>query len=173
MTWTDHDAREHVTRTEELLARIDELPDAHPREQARAALHAVVELYGECLARVLRHTDATTAAHLAADELLGHVLLVHDLHPDPVATRVRRALQHVRGGEAELLAVDGPVVRVRLRPTGCGASHEALHTAVETAVAWAAPEIERVESTRDAPDAPAALIPVESLFRPGTTAGSR
>ncbi|MCA6096093.1 NifU family protein [Streptomyces sp. SCA3-4] len=169
MTWTDHDAREHVTRTEELLARTGELPDG-PREQATASLHAVVELYGECLARVLRHTDATTAARLAADELLGHVLLVHDLHPDPVATRVRRALQHVRGGEAELLAVEGPVVRVRLRPTGCGGSHEALQAAVEAAVAWAAPEIERVESTRDAP---AALIPVESLFRPGTTAGSR
>ncbi|MFI1970699.1 NifU family protein [Streptomyces cinnamoneus] len=169
MPLTDQETRERVAHAEALLSELATLPDGPVRAQVTDTLHAVVGLYGECLARVMLHARDARAA-LAADELVGHLLLVHDLHPDPVETRVRRALEDVRAqGDAELVAVDGPVARVRLRARGCGSSTAALGRAVEDAVTRAAPEIERVETEQGA--APGTLIAVESLFRPGTPAG--
>lgn len=163
MPWQDHEAREHVARTEAMLARLDALPDPAARAQAFGAVQALVELYGECLARIMRQVtesaDGAPAAAIAGDELVSHLLLVHDLHPEPTQVRVRRALEEVPG--AELLAVEPPAVRVRLTASGCGAA--ALRQAVEETVLRAAPEIDSVEVA----DSPApALIPVESLFTP-------
>lgn len=177
MTWSDHEAREHVARAEALLSGLDALTDPAVRTQVTDALHALVTLYGECLARMVQHADGPVADALAADELVGHLLLVHDVHPDPVETRVRRAVREAGGRSgAELLGVEGAVARVRLPATGCGSSAEGVRKAVEDAVAWVAPEIERVETETEAKAARAqALIPVESLFRPGSGAavGSR
>ncbi len=163
MPWQDHEAREHVSRIEAMLARLDALADPAARAQALGAVQALVELYGECLARIMRQVtesaDGAPAAAIAGDELVSHLLLVHDLHPEPAQVRLRRALEEVPG--AEVLAVEPPVARVRLAASGCGAA--ALRQAVEEAVLRAAPEIESVEVE----DAPAqALIPVDSLFTP-------
>ncbi len=97
MPWKDEEAREHVARTEALLARIEELPDNAARAQAVQTLQAMTALYGECLARVMTHADDALSGTLAADELVGQLLLVHDLHPDPVRTRVERALADLQG----------------------------------------------------------------------------
>jgi len=168
-SWDDSEAREHVARTEALLSGLEALADPLAREQARDTVHAVAELYGECLARVLRHADAAATAAIVADELVSHLLLVHELHPEPVERRVRRALGDMRG--VDVLAVEESEVRVRLAPAGCGApSVEQLAESVRKAVAWAAPEIERVGTESPAPDT-TTLITVDSLFRGGQPAG--
>jgi hypothetical protein len=173
MPWDEDEARQHVARTEELLSGTETLTDTAAREQAMDALHALAQLYGECLARVMRYADPQASAVLASDELIGHLLLVHDLHPHPVEQRVRRALDDVRG--AEVLSVREPEVRVALSPQGCGGpSEEELAKAVRDAVVWAAPEIERVETERAVPQPEAAtVIPVDALFRGPQPAGNR
>ena len=58
-----------------------------------------------------------------SDELVAHLLLVHDLHPVDVETRVAQALEEVRpylgshGGDVELLGVEDGVARLRLGGT--------------------------------------------------------
>ena len=114
----DAEVRELVARVEQALASIDD------DRKATVAVQAIVELYGEALARFLAGADPAT------DELLSHLLLVHDLHPVDVETRVRRALDDVRpylgshGGDVELLGVADGVARVRLGGTcdGCPSS---------------------------------------------------
>lgn len=171
MSWNESEAREHVARTEKLLSGLEELADATAREQAMDALHALAELYGECLARVMRHADTAAAAAIASDELVSHLLLVHDLHPESAERRVRRALDGLRG--VTVLDVREPEVRVRLSPQGCGAPPaEQLSQSVRDAVAWAAPEIERVETETAEPET-ATLISVDSLFRGAQPAGKR
>jgi Fe-S cluster biogenesis protein NfuA len=138
----DAEVRELVARVETLLAEIDGEP------AASEAVRALLELYGEALARFMAGADPTE------DELLVHLLLVHDLHPVDVETRVRRALDDVRpylgthGGDVELLAVEGGVARVRLEGTcnGCPSSTVTLRNAIEEAIMKAAPELERVEA---------------------------
>ena len=155
------EAREHVVRVEEQLSRIENDP------AALGAVSAVVELYGEALRRFQAGADP------ASDELLAHLLLVHDLHPEDVQTRVERALEEVRpylgshGGDVELLGVEGGVARVRLGGTcnGCASSTVTLTNAIEEAIARAAPELERVEAEGVA-DAQPQLVQIGSLTCP-------
>uniref|UniRef100_UPI0006E203C8 NifU family protein n=1 Tax=Peterkaempfera griseoplana TaxID=66896 RepID=UPI0006E203C8 len=151
MTWDDAQTRTHVTRVEALIAALGALPDDAARARATETVEALVDLYGECLARVMdrlaAHPDAAALAEdLARDELLGHLLLVHDLHPQPVEQRVRRALEEAGDG-ARLLSLDGGTARIEVAAAGgCGSGGAALTAAVEAAVRRLAPEVDRVET---------------------------
>jgi Fe-S cluster biogenesis protein NfuA len=155
----DAEVRELVARVESLLGGLD--------ERATEAVQALVELYGEALARFLAGADPTQ------DELLSHLLLVHDLHPVDVETRVRQALDEVRpylgshGGDVELLRVEYGVARVRLGGTcdGCPSSAVTLRNAIEEAIMRAAPELERIEAEGVAEPQPV-LVQIGSLQCP-------
>jgi Fe-S cluster biogenesis protein NfuA len=158
----DAEVRELVARVESLLGDLD--------ERATEAVRALVELYGEALRRI---TERTQLDQLVEDELITHLLLVHDLHPVDVETRVRRALEDVRpylgshGGDVELLAVEEGVARVRLEGTcnGCPSSAVTLRNAIEEAIMRAAPELERVDA-EGAEEPQPALVQIGSLQCP-------
>src|ERR687884_1133859 len=155
----DAEVRELVARVESLLGGLD--------ERATEAVQALVDLYGEALARFVAGADPTE------DELLSHLLLVHDLHPVDVETRVRRALEEVRpylgshGGDVELLGVEDGVARLRLGGTcnGCPSSTVTLRSAIEEAVMRAAPELERIDAEGVAEPQPT-IVQVASLQCP-------
>jgi Fe-S cluster biogenesis protein NfuA/nitrite reductase/ring-hydroxylating ferredoxin subunit len=162
----DRDARDQVARLEALLEEIEELPDAEARERCTEAIGAVLDLYGEALARILR--AAPDPGALAGDELVSHLLLVHGLHPEPLEARVRGALEEVRpyleshGGDVELVGVEEGVVRLRLAGScdGCPSSAATLELAIEDAIRKAAPEveIEQVPSAAEPADGPALIM---------------
>ena len=155
----DAEVRGLVARVESLLEQLD--------PKATEAVQALVELYGEALARFVAGADP------AEDDLLSHLLLVHDLHPVDVETRVRRALEDVRpylgshGGDVELLDVSGGVAHLRLGGTcnGCPSSTVTLRNAIEEAIMRAAPDLERIEAEGVAEPEPA-LIQIGSLQCP-------
>jgi Fe-S cluster biogenesis protein NfuA len=146
----DQAARELVGRVESLLDQVD--------GQALEVVSALVELYGEGLARMMAAADGAREA-FADDELVSHLLLLHDLHPVPVEERVRGAIE-AAGAAAEILAVEGAVVRLRAKAgscASCAASAGTKQQAIEEAIAKAAPEVERVEFW-DAPE-PVLVLP--------------
>src|ERR671932_1205490 len=155
----DAEVRELVARVESLLEQLD--------ERSTEVVQALVALYGEALARLLAGADPTQ------DELLSHLLLVHDLHPVDVETRVRQALDDVRpylgshGGDVELVAVEEGVARVRLGGTcnGCPSSSVTLRNAIEEAIMQAAPELEGVDAEGVTEPQPA-LVQIGSLQCP-------
>ena len=160
----DLEAREHVARVEELLGRIEDDPPAVE------AVQAVVELYGEALRRLVARGAVDGAAD---DELVSHLLLVHDLHPDDLETRVRDALEGVRpylgthGGDVELLGVEDGVARLRLEGTchGCPSSTVTLRNAIEEALLKAAPDLDGIEAEGVAEPQPV-LVEIGSLQCP-------
>ena len=166
----DQTARELVTRIEAQLEDVEQLPDG-PRELATELVAGLLELYGEALARVLDRADDAPA--LARDELIGHLMLVHGLHPVGLEERVRGALDEVRpylgshGGGVELLSVDGAVARLRLEGScnGCPSSTATLKLAIEDAIHKAAPDVERIEAEGAQPPAPPPLIQLGSAPR--------
>ncbi|WP_377268121.1 NifU family protein [Peterkaempfera sp. SMS 1(5)a] len=170
MTWDDAQTRNHVTRVEALIAALDALPHDAARARATETVEALVDLYGECLARIMDrlagHPDAAALTEdLAGDELLDHLLLVHDLHPQPPEQRIRRALEEAGNG-ARLLSLESGTARIELPATGgCGSGTAAAATAVEAAVRRLAPEVDRVETVSVAAPAPTQpLIPVDALL---------
>jgi Fe-S cluster biogenesis protein NfuA len=121
-------------------------------------------------------TDATSYALLKTfsdDDLIGSLLLLHDLHPLDLETRVLQALDEVRpylkshGGNVELIGVDDGVARLRLEGScnGCAASAITLKNTIEEAINKVAPDLERldVEGVNDQPPtrtiAPVTFVP--------------
>ena len=152
------------------------------RERAEELVRLVADLYGAGLERMLTilhdggRLDDDVLAALAADELVSSLLLVHDLHPYDVHTRVEHALDGVRpylgshGGDVELLEVtEDDVVRLRLLGScdGCASSSVTLKLAVEGAIEAAAPEVTAIEvetPTASTSVAAGPVIAVESLW---------
>jgi Fe-S cluster biogenesis protein NfuA len=121
---------------------------------------ALVEMYGEGLARMMAVApDESARAAFADDDLVAHLLLLHDLHPVPLEDRVRGAIAEA-GAAADLLAIEGGVVRLRAKAGSCAACASSAGTkqqAIEEAIAKAAPDVDRVEFW-DAPD-PVVVLP--------------
>ena len=150
------------------------------RERAAELVRLVADLYGAGLERLLTilyelgHLDDEALAALAADDLVAGLLLVHDLHPYDVTTRVEQALDNVRpylgshGGDVELLGVSDDVVRLRLLGScdGCPSSSVTLKLAVEGAIEAAAPEIIaiEVETAAESTSSRSPVITVDSLW---------
>ena len=148
------------------------------RSRAEDLVAAVSGLYGAGLARIidvlrqLGRLDSEVLGALVSDELISGLLLVHDLHPDGVETRIRAALDTVRpylgshGGDVEFLGIDqAGVVRLRLLGScdGCPSSAATLQLAVEGAVEAAAPEMTRIEVLAPSAAPAAGVISLDSL----------
>jgi Fe-S cluster biogenesis protein NfuA/nitrite reductase/ring-hydroxylating ferredoxin subunit len=142
-----------IARVEGLIGEVEALPDIAAREKAMEMVQALLDLYGEGLARIVSSLDGQAAA-LAEDELVEHLLLLHDLHPVPVETRVREALVGVRpyleshGGDVELVGVEDGVAKLRLQGScsGCPSSTMTLKLAIEDAIFKAAPDVAEVQA---------------------------
>jgi Fe-S cluster biogenesis protein NfuA len=141
-----------IERVEALLDEVETFP-ARERDVATELVSALLDMYGEGLARIVAAGEVPVE-----DELVAHLLLLHGLHPVPVAERVGRALDEVRpylvahGGGVELLGIEDGVVRLRLEGAchGCPSSALTLRTAVEDAIMRAAPDVERIEADGEA-----------------------
>ncbi|MFI6173959.1 hypothetical protein ACIA8R_00270 [Nonomuraea sp. NPDC051191] len=133
-----------------LNARIGRIESLLERAEPPAVelAQALLDLYGEGLTRIMAAADDELAARLAADDVVAHLLLLHDLHPIDVRTRVEDAL---RGTGAEVVAVEGDLVRLRLGDDGEGGGGGGSADAVRRAVRDAAPEVEQVEIVRSEP----------------------
>ncbi len=152
------DLRSTGDRIEELFDQLRASADPRMLDQAEELLRLVTELYGAGLARVVELVQAEAPELLPTlvdDELLGSLFVVHDLHPDDLASRVTTALESVRpflgahGGDVELLGLDGSIGAVHLKLLGscdgCPSSAVTLRMAVERAIVEAAPEIVTID----------------------------
>ncbi|MEU4230965.1 hypothetical protein AB0F17_42305 [Nonomuraea sp. NPDC026600] len=170
MSLTDREAAERVARVDALLDSVESLPDPGFTVEV---LQALLDLYGEALARIVAIGGETLGPALAEDELVAYLLVLHGLHPLDVSARVERAVSRVRprlGGSAvEAVTVADGVARVRLQRGrgGCGAATDPS-ALLEEAIRNAAPEVDRVEIEEVGP--PPVLIPIDTLRRPGTRA---
>jgi Fe-S cluster biogenesis protein NfuA/nitrite reductase/ring-hydroxylating ferredoxin subunit len=149
-------------RVEQLLGELRSGDDPRAAAIAEDLVGSLVQLYGAGLARVMDLVGADARAALADDPLVESLLLVHDLHPLDVDTRLQRALDRVRpylgshAGGVDYLGVDEHgVVRLRLEGScnGCASSTETVRLAITQAVEEAAPETAgiAVEGVADPP----------------------
>jgi Fe-S cluster biogenesis protein NfuA/nitrite reductase/ring-hydroxylating ferredoxin subunit len=154
------DAQEVGERIDQLLGQVREAVNARTRERVEELVRLLLELHGHGLARVMELLDQGGRRALAADPLVASLLVLHDLHPDDVHTRIQKALDRVRpylgshAGGIEFLGVDGAgVAHLRLEGScnGCPSSTVTVKLAVEQAVLEAAPELERIEVEGVAP----------------------
>jgi Fe-S cluster biogenesis protein NfuA len=164
-------------RIEQALDELAATADPRTINLAEEILRLVTELYGAGFGRAMElareHAPELIAAFVE-DELVASLLLVHGLHPTPLAERVEAALVSVRpllaqhGGDVELLGIDDEVGAVLLRLLGscdgCPSSASTLQGAVEVAITEAAPEILRI--VVEEPPKPAVSVPISLSLKP-------
>jgi Fe-S cluster biogenesis protein NfuA/nitrite reductase/ring-hydroxylating ferredoxin subunit len=152
---------------------LEAVPPGRSRELAEELARLLVGLYGEGFEHVvalLNDRDPGLVLDLADDELVGSLLLLHDLHPVDVDTRVQRALDRVRpylgshAGGVTYLGVDAEgVAHLRLEGhcEGCPSSTVTVRTAIEGALREAAPDLAGIDVEGVAEEtAPAPLLQV-------------
>jgi hypothetical protein len=110
---------ERVSQIEELVAKLESVPDLESRKIAISLMEAILRLYGSGIERIMDivfesgEAGEKTIRRLAKDELVASLLILHGLHPDDFETRAHQAVNKLNG-KAEMLGVFEGVVRVRV-----------------------------------------------------------
>lgn len=141
-----------------LLDSIEQHPDAALRESVRSLVFSVIELHHDALQRLLEITAQHYAGEdllqqFSSDEIISAVLMVHELMPQDIATRVQKALEHARehlqdyGAEVELIGIKAGVARLRLIGSAASASVSTamLKGVIEQSLHELAPDLLNVE----------------------------
>lgn len=165
------DADALMERVQRLSAEVDRIADPAARESAQELLAAVMDLYGEGLQRIVGALDEAGEAGepirgaLSDDGVVASLMLIHDLYPVALETRVHEALEGVRpymeshGGNVTLLSLEQGVARLKLEGScdGCPASASTLELAIKQALEEAAPDLAGLEVEGIAEGSPAGL----------------
>ncbi|MBT2481492.1 hypothetical protein [Streptomyces sp. ISL-94] len=163
-------AREAGRRVEEVLDGLAAAGDRQAREAAEELVRTLMDFYGAGLARVVERIGglppgADPLARLLDDELVSSLLVLHDLHPEDVHTRIARALD-AAAQPVELVGFEEAAGTLRLRSTatgggcGCGSTGDAVRQRIEDTVGAFAPEVTSVDL--------AAADPQPTLLQIGT-----
>ncbi len=174
------DARRVAERVGTLLAEIGAIADPRLSERTEDLVSLLMQFYGAGIRRILETADEADLLEgalldsLIKDELVSSLLVIHDLHPLDLPTRVQDALDRVRpylgshGGDVEIVAIEGDTVRLRMEGScsSCPSSTVTLNYAIEKAILDAAPEIARIEA--EGVEAP----PTTQLIQLGTRNGA-
>jgi Fe-S cluster biogenesis protein NfuA len=148
---------QRMQRIEALTQQLERCADQAARTASQELVAVLLEMHAAGLAKMLELLSAGGAegvlSAFAADNLVASLLLLHGLHPDSLEVRVQRALERARPVltshqvEAEVLALDGGVVRLRLNGSDntSPSRSAAVRLALEEAIFEFAPEILDVE----------------------------
>ena len=148
--------RQALERVQELIGALESLPDPAAAAPARELVQLVLELHGRGLARMLAliaeaEGGRVLLERLAIDEQVKGLLLLHGLHPEPLETRLHKAVERLRphlavigvGVQAVLIAEGA--VQLELSWAGNGghgpAPVDALRREIEDAIFDAAPDV--------------------------------
>lgn len=171
--------QQQAERINSLVNSVSHIQDATARATTLELLQEVMALHASVLDRMLDLASQAGDPGLALieqyaqDPLISGLLVLYDLHPESLETRVARALDAVRpflqahGGDVELLHLRDGVVNVRLTAngSGCAGSTASLKAAVEQAISEAAPEVATVIAEGATPQPAAGFVPLAQLER--------
>lgn len=126
--------REQIGRIEELVQNIDTTADPATRAAAKELIQSVMDLHSAAFERILEIVTKTGGSgtslvrSLAADSLIGSLLVLYDLHPDNFATRLHRGIERARqilakrSATIQVLAIGDSTVQLKIDTNGhnCG-----------------------------------------------------
>jgi Fe-S cluster biogenesis protein NfuA len=171
----DRAVRERLAALNQQLAQLESTPGPIG-ELALAAVSGLAAIYGQALARALDLADPALVERLLGDELIGHLLVLHGIHPAPIEDRTSRVVEGLRaalssrGAEIDLTGIERGVATLRLSRKGCGSSAAGVEQAVRDAVLAAVPELSAVTFVPAQRVSGPTFVPLDSLMRPAPSA---
>ncbi|HKS75214.1 MAG TPA: NifU family protein [Terriglobales bacterium] len=151
----DKEFRDRVQQIGDLVQRIEGIADPSVRAASKDLVQLLMELHGTALERMMEITFQSGAPgaeiidQFGQDALVSSLLILYGLHPEPLVTRVERALDRIRPtlrkhrSDVELLAVEEGAVRLRILAGGqsCNSTQKSIQSMIEEAIYEAAPDI--------------------------------
>jgi Fe-S cluster biogenesis protein NfuA/nitrite reductase/ring-hydroxylating ferredoxin subunit len=156
---SSHNSLEELNRVgrriQELIERVNEVPDPSSRAILDECLESLLSFYGRGLERILELVEeAGPEGRKVYDSLINDgavrgLLLIHNLHPVALETRLIEALDKVRpymeshGGNVELLSLENDVAKLRLQGhcKTCPSSTVTMELALRSAIEEACPDL--------------------------------
>lgn len=150
------DFREEMQRIGGLVEEMESIADPAVRAATKSLVKSLMDLHGAALEKAL---DIVAEAgepgmaiidRLGRDSLVSSFLILYNLHPEVIETRVAKAVEKIRpqlrkqGCEVELLGASGGAIHLRVE-TGshtCGSTAKTVQAALEGAIYDAAPDME-------------------------------
>jgi hypothetical protein len=173
MSRDDRAFQHRLLRIQVLVEALEACPDPAVREGARELVRALLDLHAAGLARILDlagqpgESGRGLTTRLAGDDLVGSLLLMHGLHPVPVAERVAQALERarprLRAGAADVELLQATEERIRVRLRGDLSAGPGLRAAVEAVLLEAAPDVAAVEFEEAWDRPPSGRVPLPLL----------
>jgi len=154
----DREIQQKMQLLDEQISNFQKTADPAAQSAMRQIVQTLLEFHATGIERILDIIDSSPAGpngdamigNLAQDKLISSLLLLHDLHPHDLETRVRQALDRAQpylashGGHVELTSISPQgVVHLRLEGSchGCPSSQVTLRSTIEQEIYDAAPEI--------------------------------
>jgi Fe-S cluster biogenesis protein NfuA len=169
--------QDDLKQIEQLLRELEAVADPSVRARTVDLMRLVMEMHSMAIGRMLEIISRTGAAgedildRFTRDEMAAGLLLLYDLHPVDLETRVKQALDKVRpllkshGGDVEFLSLEAGFLRLRLQGSchGCPSSAMTLKNAIEGALYEKAPDLDGLEVLGVMTDGPptSGFIPLE------------
>ena len=153
------DLNQEGRRIQELVEKVEMLPDPVARGMFQECLGEVLSFYGHGLERIFQivekagNNGRNVRDALLADSGVSGLLLIHGLHPVALETRLNEALEKVRpymkshGGDVELLSLENDFARLRLEGhcKTCPSSTVTMELAVRHAIEEGCPDLQGFE----------------------------
>jgi Fe-S cluster biogenesis protein NfuA len=170
----DRAVRERLAALDKRLAQLEAAPGPIG-ELALAAVSGLAEIYGQALARALDLAGPALVERMLGDELIGHLLLLHGIHPAPIEDRTSRVIEGLRaalsarGVQIDLAGIEHRVASLQLSLKGCGTSAAGIEQAIRDAVLTAVPELSAVTFVPAQRVSKPTFVPLDSLMRPASS----
>ena len=144
---------EHI---QQLIEEIEMLPDPKAKKMMEECIQEILGFYGKGLEKILKIiSDGNIAAakdiynDLIEDSFVNGLLLIHDLHPLDLKTRLYKALEKVKpymdshGGSVELVRLENGVAKLRLAGNcnGCPSSSSTLELGIRQSIEEYCPDL--------------------------------
>ena len=169
--------REQIGRIEELVQNIDATADPATRAAAKELVQSVMDLHGAAFERTLEIITKTGASgtslvrSLAADALIGSLLVLYDLHPEDFETRVRRGIERAqqilakRAAAIQVAAISDSSVQLKIDTNGhnCGSTVAELQEIVRSSLFEVAPDAAEVIIEPPQSSSASGFVPLGSL----------
>jgi Fe-S cluster biogenesis protein NfuA/nitrite reductase/ring-hydroxylating ferredoxin subunit len=149
------DPQERSRKLQQLLQQAAELRDPVARALVHECFQSLLSFYGDGLARLMEVVHAcgpageTFLEELIKEPTIRALLLIHGLHPLPLETRLRQAVERIRpymeshGGNVELLSLENDFARLRLQGSckSCPSSSVTMELALRHAIEDLCPDL--------------------------------
>lgn len=150
------DLNKQSQHIQELIEEIDALQDPDARQMMQECITEILSFYGQGLERILGiisrgNSSASTEIYnrLIEDSFVSGLLLIHDLHPLDLKTRLYQALSKVKpymdshGGSVEIVSLVDGVAKLKLSGSckSCPSSAVTLELGIKQAIEETCPDL--------------------------------